>query len=172
VSELNDKDVEAILRLFEDSDFDYLDFQHGDLKLTVAKRGYHPSENKANFAGSSHVYRMERNDRGDVVEEPVRFTENTVQQESSLPKMGSHSDLVAVTSPIVGTFYAAPDPQSDPYVTKGAQIEMGSTLGLVEVMKVYTTVEASVSGTIAEIVASNATLVEPGDVLFYIKPSG
>ncbi|MCA1796333.1 MAG: acetyl-CoA carboxylase biotin carboxyl carrier protein [Geobacteraceae bacterium] len=74
-----------------------------------------------------------------------------------------------VTSPIVGTFYAAPSPESDPYVKVGDVIESGQTLCIVEAMKLMNEIEAEYKCKIVEIVKTNADPVEFGDVLFIVE---
>lgn len=74
-----------------------------------------------------------------------------------------------VTSPIVGTFYAAPSPESDPYVKVGDVIEAGETLCIVEAMKLMNEIEAEYKCRIVEIVKANAEPVEYGDVLFIVE---
>jgi len=74
-----------------------------------------------------------------------------------------------VTSPIVGTFYAAPSPESDPYVKVGDVVEAGETLCIVEAMKLMNEIEAEYKCKIVEIVKANAEPVEYGDVLFIVE---
>ncbi len=75
-----------------------------------------------------------------------------------------------VTSPIVGTFYRAPNPDADPYVKVGDFVEKGQVLCIVEAMKLMNEIEADVSGTIVKIVPENAQPVEFGEHLFAIRP--
>lgn len=74
-----------------------------------------------------------------------------------------------VTSPIVGTFYAAPSPESDPYVKVGDVVDAGQTLCIVEAMKLMNEIEAEYKCKIVEIVKANAEPVEFGDVLFIVE---
>jgi len=74
-----------------------------------------------------------------------------------------------VTSPIVGTFYAAPSPESDAYVKVGDVVEAGQTLCIVEAMKLMNEIEAEYKCKIVEIVKANAEPVEFGDVLFIVE---
>jgi acetyl-CoA carboxylase biotin carboxyl carrier protein len=67
-----------------------------------------------------------------------------------------------VSSPMVGIFYRAADPDSPPYVEVGQQVEAGATVGLVEVMKMFTAVTTPVAGTVTEIYAANAEQVDRG----------
>ncbi len=80
------------------------------------------------------------------------------------------SDLAEVTSPMVGTFYAAPAPDAPPYAKVGQKVAVGDTLCIIEAMKLMNELEAEVSGTVAEVVVQNADPVEYGQVLFRIDP--
>ena len=75
-----------------------------------------------------------------------------------------------ITSPMVGTFYRAPDPTSAPFVDVGDTIKKGQTLCIIEAMKLMNEIEADVDGTIVEIYAENARPVEYGQKLFAILP--
>ncbi len=74
-----------------------------------------------------------------------------------------------VTSPIVGTFYAAPGPDADPYVTVGQVVEKGQVLCIVEAMKLMNEIEAECKCKILKICKDNAQAVEFGDSLFVIQ---
>ncbi len=73
-----------------------------------------------------------------------------------------------VTSPMVGTFYRAPNPGAEPFVKVGDHVEAGQTLGIIEAMKLLNEIEAETSGTIKEICVENAQPVEFGQPLFII----
>jgi acetyl-CoA carboxylase biotin carboxyl carrier protein len=75
-----------------------------------------------------------------------------------------------ITSPMVGTFYRAPDPTSAPFVDIGDQVKKGQTLCIIEAMKLMNEIEADVEGTIVEIYVDNARPVEFGQKLFAILP--
>jgi acetyl-CoA carboxylase biotin carboxyl carrier protein len=77
---------------------------------------------------------------------------------------------IEVLSPMVGLFYRAPSPNDPNYIEVGDHVEVGKTLGLVEAMKTYNEITAEVSGTVLEIRAANAALIETGDVLILIQP--
>ena len=76
-----------------------------------------------------------------------------------------------VTSPMVGTFYRAPDPSSAPFVDIGDPVKKGQTLCIIEAMKLMNEIEAEVDGTIADIFVENAKPVEFGQKLFAILPA-
>lgn len=74
-----------------------------------------------------------------------------------------------VKSPMVGTFYTAPKPESPAFVKVGDRVSPGQTLCIVEAMKLMNEIEAEVSGTIREILIDNAQPVQFGQVLFHIE---
>jgi len=80
-------------------------------------------------------------------------------------------DLHSVSSPIVGTFYRAPNPDADPYVKVGDFVEQGQTLCIVEAMKLMNEIEADISGTVVRVLPENAQPVEYGESLFMVRPA-
>jgi len=78
-------------------------------------------------------------------------------------------DLHAIESPMLGVFYRASAPGADPYVELGARVEPDTVVGLIEVMKMMNSVVAGVAGTVVEICADNAQLVEHGQPLFRVE---
>ena len=75
-----------------------------------------------------------------------------------------------MTSPMVGTFYRAPDPTSAPFVDVGDTVKKGQTLCIIEAMKLMNEIEADIDGTVVEIYVENAKPVEFGQKLFAILP--
>jgi acetyl-CoA carboxylase biotin carboxyl carrier protein len=73
-------------------------------------------------------------------------------------------------APLSGIFYRAGSPDADPFVEVGQTIEAGTQIGLIEAMKVFSPIEADVSGTVVEFTARNGALVQHGEVLLYIDP--
>ncbi|MCK5375712.1 MAG: acetyl-CoA carboxylase biotin carboxyl carrier protein [Acidobacteria bacterium] len=82
---------------------------------------------------------------------------------------GEEEELHYVTSPIVGTFYRAPNPDADPYIKVGEFVEQGKTLCIVEAMKLMNEIECDVSGTIVKVLPENSQPVEYGEHLFAVR---
>lgn len=76
-----------------------------------------------------------------------------------------------VTSPMVGTFYRAPSPDADPFVSEGQRVEVGQTLCLIEAMKLFNEITADVAGVVRKLCVENAQGVEFGDLLVLIDPA-
>ncbi len=82
------------------------------------------------------------------------------------------SNLVEVTSPMVGTFYSAPSPGAPAFVQVGDRVKLGQTLCILEAMKLMNELECEVAGVVREICVENAQPVEYGTRLFLIEPEG
>lgn len=74
-----------------------------------------------------------------------------------------------VTSPMVGTYYAAPEPDAAPFVTVGAQVKQGDTLCVIEAMKIFNQIESDAAGTVVHIQKTSGEAVEYGELLFVIE---
>jgi acetyl-CoA carboxylase biotin carboxyl carrier protein len=79
------------------------------------------------------------------------------------------SDLKEIKSPMVGTFYSAASPESDPFLSVGQDIGADSVVCIIEAMKVMNEIKAELSGTVVEILAENGKPVQFGQVLFRVK---
>src|SRR5262245_60181746 len=102
--------------------------------------------------------------RDDVPGAPAE-TEDTPEQPAQAPDVAPE-----ITAPILGTFYRAPAPGATPFVDVGSRVEADTVVCLIEVMKMMNAVPAGVAGTIVEVCAENAELVEYGAPLFRVEP--
>jgi len=92
-------------------------------------------------------------------------------EETKETKPSRPSNIVAIKSPMVGTFYRAPAPDAPPYVEVGDTVKPGTVVCIVEAMKLMNEIESEVSGRVAEILVENETPVEYGQELFLIESS-
>jgi len=97
--------------------------------------------------------------------------EESVNKNIDVPKDDSPKNLIEIKSPMPGTFYSAPDPDSASFVNIGDNVNIGDTICIVEAMKIMNEIQAEESGTIAEILVDNSSPVEFDQVLFKLKPS-
>ncbi|WP_042223489.1 acetyl-CoA carboxylase biotin carboxyl carrier protein [Oceanobacillus manasiensis] len=103
-------------------------------------------------------------------EEVVTTTEIPAQPEQEVSKNEEESKAYdyEIVSPMVGTFYIAPTPESDPFVKNGSKVEPSTVVCIVEAMKLFNEIEAEVKGEIVEILVNNGELVEYGQPLFRV----
>ena len=101
------------------------------------------------------------------------FSEEINKTESKVSSVDISSSSIAneILSPMPGTFYAAPSPDADAFIKKGAQVKKGDTLCIIEAMKIMNEIEAEHSGVISEILIKNGEPVEYNQPLFKINPS-
>src|SRR6185295_2049742 len=90
-----------------------------------------------------------------------------------VPKLeAAKSKYLEVKSPMVGTYYGAPEPGAKPYISVGDRISKGQILCIIEAMKIMNEIESEFDGVVKEILAQNAHPVEYGQVLFRVDPNG
>lgn len=99
-----------------------------------------------------------------VVQTPSSTQSSVSSAASSEAKKGT-----PITSPMVGTFYKAPSPDSEPFVTAGASVKAGDVVCIVEAMKMMNEIKTEVSGKVVEICIEDGQPVEFGQVLMYVE---
>ena len=174
---LSEKDVLHILRLVEESSFDSLQFEYGDIKLAVSKSGnFAPQFAQApvQVVAGTPVAPTPAVEQSTEKQDQNPAPENVAPRASATATATAtaSSSLVAVEAPVVGVFYAAPEPGAEPFVQVGSEVDADTTVGLVEVMKVYTGVSAGLKGRVVEICVDDSQLVEYGQSLFMVEPDG
>src|SRR3981189_567424 len=128
--ELTDDDVLEILKLFEQSKFDFLQLEQGERKITVSKGGYMSARTDA---APTRAPAPPPPAMGGA---PVATAASAPAAESQIP-----DGLLPIAAPMVGKFYAAPSPSDPPFLTPGTQVPAGATVGLIEVMKVFASIK-------------------------------
>ncbi len=162
---LTAKDVAEIIRLLEESSFDELELESGDLKLSL-RRGEGGVAPSTASRSPSPVARGRS--EGAPPAPPPPAGEVARSAGGGEPDDGATS----VPSPLLGIFYRAPKPGEPPFVEVGAQVEEDTVIGIIEVMKLMNSVRAGVKGEVTQILAANAGLVEYGETLIRVRPAG
>lgn len=90
-------------------------------------------------------------------------------QTAAVPQVEETAGSMVVKSPLVGTFYCAPNVDAKPYVQVGDVVKKGQVLGIVEAMKLMNEIESEVDGVIAEVLVKNGEMVDYGKPLFRVK---
>ncbi len=172
---LSEKDVLHILRLVEESSFDSLQLEYGDIKLAVSKSGnFAPqvAQAPAQVVADTPVAPTPAVEQSTEKQDQSPAPENVAPQPQASATAAASSSLVAVEAPVVGVFYVAPEPGAEPFVQVGSEVDADTTVGLVEVMKVFNGVSAGLKGRVVEICVEDSQLVEYGQPLFMVEPDG
>ena len=101
---------------------------------------------------------------------PAAAPENAAEPSEPPGEADRDSGLVPVTSPMVGTFYSGPSPESEPYVRQGQHISKGQVVCIIEAMKLFNEIESEVSGTVVRVLLEGGEPVEYGQKLFLVQP--
>jgi acetyl-CoA carboxylase biotin carboxyl carrier protein len=88
-----------------------------------------------------------------------------------VPEQELEGKLFTVTSPIVGTFYRSPSPESGPFVEVGTRVKKGQTLCIIEAMKLMNEIESEIDGMVVRALVDNGNPVEYGEPLFLLEPA-
>lgn len=160
-------DLARILAIVDDSHYAELTLETGDLRLEVRKQpaagesampGGLPTGSRTSIEGHSRPP-AEPEALHSPAPVPPRPAEELVP-----------AGLAAVRAPMLGTFYRAPSPGLPPFAVEGQLLEPRDTIGLIEVMKLFSTIPAGVSGRVVRFVAENGSLVELDQPLVLIEP--
>jgi acetyl-CoA carboxylase biotin carboxyl carrier protein len=156
---LTDDDVREILRIIDESELDELRIETPDFRLHVRRGGAPPVEVAAEPASA-----------------PMRERAAAAAPEPAAPaqaaaESASANGAATIDAPMLGTFYRASAPGEEPFVDVGSQVDADTVVCLIEVMKMMNSVKAGVAGTVVEVCARNAELVEYGEPLFRVDPA-
>ncbi len=153
------KELEALIDLFEQKDIAELEYEEEGRRIVLKKAVAPPV--LAPHVIPAPVAQV-------PLPQPVAAgAEAPPEAKKAIP---TDDKMVTVESPIVGTFYRAPDPDASPYVEEGNSVKKGQVLCIVEAMKLMNEIESDFEGRIVSILVENAQPVEYGEPLFLIEP--
>ena len=162
--ELNFNELRELVTTLSQSDVSELTLKSAELELTLRKQG-------------AMVLPAAATETVTTAPAPVAVQVTESQPSSAppaaapTPPPSADSNLVEITSPMVGTFYRSPAPEEPPFVDVGDRISTGQTVCIIEAMKLMNELEAEVTGEIVEILVNNSDPVEFGQPLMRVKPN-
>ncbi len=150
---MNIKEIKEMINLMNENGLAELEVEKDDMRIRLKKTptGFESMELPLNYAASSAA--------------PGARPQAVLPQEEK-PAIKT----VEIKSPMVGTFYRAPNPEAPPYVEIGQVIEPGQVICIIEAMKLMNEIKSEIRGKILEILVDNAEPVEFGQSLFLIDP--
>jgi acetyl-CoA carboxylase biotin carboxyl carrier protein len=152
-------EISEIIKLIDSSSCDEFVLETEEIKLVVRRRNSgsaipaQTDERAANFSSSPAAT---------ATPEPLRTA-------GAIPEAAGDG-MYVVRAPMVGTFYRSPSPDAPPFIEVGTKVNKGDPLCIIEVMKLFTTIDAEWSGIVIEIGADNGQLVEFGQMLVVLAP--
>ena len=164
--ELNVNELRELVAALSQSDVAELTLKSSTFELTLRKQGVVTATTVPTVVVASEAVSPAPVKPVDVAA-PVAESAAPASPPAAPP--GKHSDLLTISSPMVGTFYRASAPGAKPFVEVGDSIKEGDTICIVEAMKILNEIEADKSGTVTQILVQNGQAVEYGQPLFVIE---
>jgi len=151
--------IKKLIELLEESDLSELEIHEGEESVRLSRAGTGAPVMAAPAAAAP---------------QPAAAAAESGSESKSISESESGAeglpDGEIVRSPMVGTFYDAPNPDSDSFVKEGQNVSKGETLCLIEAMKMFNQIESEYSGTVAAILVESGQPVEFDQPLFVIRP--
>ncbi|KAA3614163.1 MAG: acetyl-CoA carboxylase biotin carboxyl carrier protein [Calditrichaeota bacterium] len=155
------KEIQKLIKMVESAEISEFEIEEKGNKIRISKN------NSANSNNETHIIpTMMPQMQAPVAAAPAAAP---VADSASAPTPAKNDNVIEVRSPMVGTFYRAAGPDSDPYTDVNKTVKAGDVLCIVEAMKLMNEIESEVSGKIVEILVQNAQPVEYNQVLFLVE---
>jgi acetyl-CoA carboxylase biotin carboxyl carrier protein len=163
--------VEKLIRTLDESSLDSIEIERGGTRIRLAKT---PTSTGSAGAGQAQSLAPATANPSPALEahaapNPPQVGGQVTGQATAPAE--APSNLIDITSPMVGTFYRSPSPDADPFTRTGESISAGDVLCIIEAMKLMNELEAEVDGKIREVCVENGEPVEYGQVLFRVEPA-
>ena len=160
------KELKEILQILEEKEITEFELEEEGMKLRIRKAAASANHSGGPVAPLHVVSALPANAAAAAAPAPVLAPAPA----SPAPAAEAEAGLVLVKSPIVGTFYRAPDPNSPPFVNVGDRVRVGQVLCIIEAMKLMNEIEAEVAGEVAKVHHESGQPVQYGDPLFTVRP--
>ena len=164
---LDHDDLNRLIEKISKSDIQEFSLEGEDFKLEIKRNLYDQNQLTNSVVSNNSI-----DSQTVAIQKPINDNVSIVN-EPETPQVAppGRSDLIDITSPMVGTFYRASAPGEDPFVEVGSNVKVGQTICILEAMKLMNEIESEFNAEIVEILVENGTPVEFGQVLMRVKQS-
>ena len=164
---LDHDDLNRLIDKISTSDIQEFSLEGEDFKLEIKRNLLDQTQFTNNLSSNNSVDKQTNSNQKPINDNVLKVNEPDTLQVAP----PGRSDLIEITSPMVGTFYRAAAPGEDPFVEVGNIVNVGQTICILEAMKLMNEIESEFNGEIVEILVENGTPVEFGQVLMRVKQS-
>lgn len=158
------KEIQALIRFVSSQGVDEVEISQKDFKLVIKK-------NPAPVAAVTQVQAIPMAQPLPVSAPAPVAPAASAPSAPAAPVAESHGNLVTIKSPMIGTFYRSPNPDSPYFVNVGDEVKPGKVVCIIEAMKLFNEIESEVGGRIVKILVDNASPVEYDQPLFLVEPA-
>ena len=156
---MNTKEIQDIINFIKKTDLDDVSIETENYKIRVKKNSSSISEKV--------IHKSEKPLKSDKKESVIQKEQIETKAE---PEVKASNNII-IKSPMIGTFYQSPNPESNPFISEGDIIKPGQTICIIEAMKLFNEIESEVSGKVVKVLANDSSPVEFDQPLYEIDPS-
>lgn len=173
--------VVGLVQLMDEHELGEVEYEDDDRRIRLQKQGhveesspavYHPPAAQAGPTGQQPPAGGGGHPQASPQGTPPEASQEAADEKGDDDTAGDvpDEDLEIITSPLVGTFYRAPSPESDPFVEEGDRVDEDTVVCIIEAMKVMNEIKAEVSGTVHRVLVQNGKPVDFDQPIFEIVP--
>lgn len=152
------KDIKDLIIAIDKTSIEKVEIEKNDIKINIYKNSERINSRVNTNLDDIYLYE-DKNKYDDIAKDAPKSSEIQENEE----------DFFIAKSPIVGVYYSAPSPNSDPFVTIGKKIKKGDTLCIVEAMKIMNEIEAEIDGEVVEIYVQDEDIIQYGQALLKLR---
>ena len=152
---MKSKEIQDIINFIKKTDLDDVSIETENYKIRVKK-------NKKTYTNTEKVISEEV--------KPLKKIEIEEKNDDRKQKETDSKNII-IKSPMIGTFYRSPNPESGPFISEGDNIKPGQIICIIEAMKLFNEIECEVSGRVVKVIANDSSPIEFDQPLFEVDPS-
>lgn len=152
------KDIKDLILAIDKTSIEKVEIEKDDVKINIYK----------SIAGNRPV-KAPRGEEVYLYEDKDEYRQKQAEKIDEEVEVENEEDFFLVKSPIVGVYYSASSPGSDPFIKKGQKVEKGDILCIIEAMKIMNEIEAEIEGEIVEIYAQDEDIIQYGQDLLKLR---
>lgn len=155
------KEIQELIDFISNSGLAEVKIETDEFKLSIKKNSEHTAVKPVQAVP---------NPATSAPEASGHHTQPVPEPPSPAPSAGENKKYAEIKSPMIGTFYRSPNPETDVFVNVGDTVQAGQTVCIIEAMKLFNEIESEISGKIVKVLVENASPVEYDQPLFLVEP--
>jgi acetyl-CoA carboxylase biotin carboxyl carrier protein len=163
---MREDEIRRLVKIVEESGIGELEYSRWGRKIRISKTPF--NSHYIGNSGGAQLYHVPQSSPPPAPSQPALAAETSPAESGQTRPADS---TVELKSPMVGTFYRSPSPDTNPYVEKNSIVKKGQPLCIIEAMKLMNEIEAEIAGRIIDILVENGQPVEYNQPLFLIEPA-
>ena len=167
---MNFKEIQELIRLVSKSDLAEFKMKEGDFELKIKTGKAITTQHAMPVSYLPSAPAISHHEPLNLAKPPAGIGQIPVSDKNENDSSEGSKNLLEIKSPMVGTFYRSPGPDKPQFVKVGDKVDSGTTVCIIEAMKLFNEIESEVKGTIVKVMVEDASPVEYDQVLFLVEP--